>query len=94
MSRSRFYDQVARATGESSHTLRRLGFSVLRLEVPLAPPPLAERLCLSCPGCGHDVPLAGPGQALPELAECERCDIAYPYFDDEVFLPETEDVCV
>ena len=33
MPRSRFYDEVARATGESSRTLRSLGFSVLRLEV-------------------------------------------------------------
>jgi hypothetical protein len=88
MSRNRLQSLVARATGESHHTIRQRGFSLLRLEVPLAPP--EPRLCLSCPGCGAEVPLMSEGGQLPEWAECDRCDIAYPFEEREVFLPDGE----
>ena len=87
MSRSRLNSLVARATGESLSTIRSRGFSVLELEVPV--PDVADSLCLSCPGCGTDVPLpAASDGTLPEWAECDQCDIAYPYHHDEVFLPD------
>jgi len=88
MSRNRLQSLVARATGESHRTIRQRGFSLLRLEVPLAVP--VPQLCLSCPGCGADVPLTALEGELPEWAECERCDIAYPFEEYEVFLPEDE----
>lgn len=88
MSRNRLQSLVARATGESNHTIRQRGFSLLRLDVPVAPP--ASRLCLSCPGCGNDVPLTSQEGQLPEWAECDRCDIAYPFEECEVFLPDDE----
>ena len=86
MSRHRLHSQIARATGESLRTIRAQGFSLLRLAVPIRQP--AARLCLACPGCGSDVPLIADAGALPEWAECEQCDIAYPYDAEEVFLPD------
>lgn len=88
MSRSHLHSQIARATGESLRTVAQRGFSVLRLEVPLRP---ATKLRLSCPGCGNEVAIAtaAPGK-LPEWAECDRCDIAFPYDDRELFLPDEE----
>lgn len=88
MAHHRFYERVARATGESLRTVRALGFSLLTLDVPLAQ--TAPRLCLACPGCGSDVQLSDDDGALPEWAECAQCDIAYPFRDEEVFLPEAE----
>ena len=77
---------VATRTGESVRTIRQHGFSLLRLNVSVPQP--AARLCLACPGCGSDVPLSADAGALPEWAECEQCDIAYPFDDEEVFLPD------
>ena len=88
MSRHRLHAQIAPATGESRRTIRAQGFSLLTLAVPIPAPP--DRLCLACPGCGSDVPLSADAGALPEWAECEVCDIAYPYDDEEVFLPDAE----
>ena len=88
MPRSRFHADVARATGESVHTVLRRGFSVLRLEVPLKPAP---QLCLACPGCGSEVAVeVTMGGIRPDWAECDACDIAYPYDDQELFLPDEE----
>ena len=88
MSRQQFQRAVARATGESVTTIRSLGFSVLEVDVPVAN--VANCLCLSCPTCGRDVPLSSEEDTLPEMAECAHCDIAYPYDDEEVFLPDEE----
>ena len=79
---------VAARVGESVRTIRPHGFSLLRLNVSVPQP--AARLCLACPGCGSDVPLSGNEGELPEWAECAQCDIAYPYRDEEVFLPDAE----
>jgi hypothetical protein len=83
---------VARATGESVTTIRSRGFSVLALDVPVAE--VADVLYLSCPGCGREVPLSSTDDTLPDWAECADCDIAYPYADEEVFLPEGDFACV
>ncbi len=88
MSRHQLHAQIARATGESLRTIREQGFSLLKLVVPLPDPP--AQLCLACPGCGSDVPLSAAEGELPEWAECAQCDIAYPYDDAEVFLPDAE----
>ena len=92
MTSQQFQRAVARATGESVTTIRSLGFSVLEVDVPVTE--VADCLCLSCPGCGRDVPLSLEDNTLPDLAECEHCDIAYPYHDEEVFLPEEDFACV
>ena len=88
MSRNRLHAQIARVTGESLRTIRSQGFSLLTLAIPIAQP--TPRLCLACPGCGSDIPLSADEGKLPEWAECAQCDIAYPYADEEVFLPDAE----
>ncbi|HEY4261967.1 MAG TPA: hypothetical protein VGM98_17480 [Schlesneria sp.] len=88
MPRSLLNSLVANATGESSRTIRQRGFSLLRLDVTIATP--APHLCLSCPGCGADVQLTSNRGNLPEWAECDQCDIAYPYEEHEVFLPDRD----
>jgi hypothetical protein len=88
---SAFNRSIAHATGESLSTIRSRGFSVLELDIPRV---AAGRLCISCPGCGHDVSLARQDVEPTEWAECEQCDIAYPYDDEEVFLPDDELVAV
>ena len=43
-------------------------------------------LFLNCPGCGQAVLLTRETfSELPELAECDICDAAYPYALDEVY---------
>ncbi len=86
MTTHQFQRALAAATGESLRTIRSRGFSPLALDVPVAE--VGDSLCLACPGCGRDVPLTSGEDSLPEWAECPECDIAYPYDDDEVFLPD------
>lgn len=81
-----FHDQIANATGETLQTIRQRGFGLLRLDVPIDPP---ETLCLSCPGCGSQVELKPTESgSRPDWAECPVCDIAYPYDEEEIFLPD------
>ncbi len=91
MTTQQFQREVARATGESLATVRSHGFSVLKVDIPRSE--VADCLCLTCPGCGNDLVLCSNGDALPDWAECEPCDIACPYEDDEVFLPDEEFAC-
>ena len=82
MRQSELERAVARQTGETRQTIRQRGFSLLDdVEFP------ADHvgLTLDCPGCGAVVPLSvGPSSTLPELAECGRCDAAYPYTAQEL----------
>jgi hypothetical protein len=81
MTRSELERAVARATGDSRHTIARQGFSLL---APL--PDEDPRYCLDCPGCGAEIVLASGGALrLPEFAECARCDVAYPYQPHEIY---------
>jgi hypothetical protein len=77
---------VARRTGESLATIRRLGFGPL-VAGPDAPDlePEDLQLALDCPFCGHPVALAsGPG-GPPPLAGCDRCDVEFGYDPSEVY---------
>ncbi len=80
---------VAQSTGESRSTIRHRGFSRCRI----APRSLRRTTSLAvgliCPGCGEELPLLQqPGDELPELAECARCDACYPYDDEELQVLE------
>jgi hypothetical protein len=78
---------LALATGESPGTIRNRGFSLLTPDQPEIDE--EQRLYLDCPGCGSQVRLAEHGLlSLPELAECSRCDVAYPYQYEELYTPE------
>lgn len=75
---------VARTTGESCSTIRQRGFTRLRVH-PQHSQHGSLAIGLICPGCGEPLPLLQqPGDELPELAECLRCDAFYPYDNDEL----------
>jgi hypothetical protein len=88
MNRSALERAVARATGESRRTIRRFGFSLLPEDT--ATEDIAQ-LGLDCPGCGAEIALPTQGSDFPEFAECPRCDAAYPYHADELFVAECSD---
>lgn len=91
MNRSTLERAVARATGESRRTIRRFGFSLVPDEPPTT---AATHLGLDCPGCGAGIALLNTEFELPEYAECARCDAAYPYKPDELYLQERSDAAI
>ena len=72
---------VASATGESRHTIRSYGFSLLPEQPESEDDPL---LPFDCPGCGATLDAAGGGNAPSSFVECPRCDALYPVALDEV----------
>ena len=85
MTQSELCRAVSNATGETCRTIRARGFSLVELEP--APTEQPQDLALECPGCGAEVPLAGRYDELPELAECARCDAAFPFAISELQWP-------
>jgi hypothetical protein len=84
MTRTRVNHLVAARTGESLAVIRRLGFQLLA--EPREEPTQELRLALSCPFCRR--PVAYPGRSRDgsaALAECEGCDIYFPFEDRDVF---------
>ena len=79
---------VAAATGETTSTIRRLGFG------PAAPPPADPgdlALVLDCPFCGRPVAYPGRGKGgAPAMAECGRCDVYFDFADREVYVAARE----
>jgi hypothetical protein len=70
---------VARRTGESLRTVRRLGFGP---EVGLDPEDLA--LAVACPFCGRACRLAPGPDGPPAMAECDPCDVYFDYRPGDV----------
>jgi hypothetical protein len=84
MTRTQVNHLVAARTGESLAVIRRLGFQ-LQAE-PREEPARELRLALTCPFCRR--PVAYPGRSRDgsaALAECEGCDVYFPFEDSEVF---------
>ncbi len=86
MNRSALERAVARATGESRRTIRNFGFSLVPDEAPAA---AMTQLGLDCPGCGAGIALQNTDSKLPEYVECARCDAAFPYSHDKLYLAES-----
>lgn len=75
--------QVARATGECLRTILDRGFSVFSIEDDRDQD--ETLLTLECPFCGRRILLSTDGpEGLPELAECDGCDLVFDYQADEV----------
>jgi hypothetical protein len=75
---------VARRTGESLRTIRRLGFHA-QAGPPGDPEPEDLHLRVDCPFCGGSSPLRpGPG-SLPALGECDACDVDFDFDPAEVY---------
>jgi hypothetical protein len=76
---------IAACTGESLSVIRRLGFQI----EPQSRGELAtEELCLvvHCPFCHGAVPYPGRSRdGSNPMAECERCDVYFPFRDQDVF---------
>ena len=85
MTQSELCRAVSNVTGETCGTIRARGFSLVELEPDV--PERPQELSLECPGCGAEVSLAGRYDQLPELAECVRCDAAFPFAISELQLP-------
>ena len=73
---------VARSTGESLGTVRRLGFGPTACS-GLEPEDLA--LAVDCPFCGRACGLASDAGGLPAMAECDPCDLYFDFRADEVY---------
>ena len=79
---------VSTATSESVSTIKSIGFSLVE-DPPEHEPADQQILVLDCPFCGTTVLLSASGpEALPEFAECRRCDVVYDYSSDEVYVAE------
>jgi len=76
MSHHQLVSAVARSTGESPRTIRRLGFGLLAGPPP-APRPGGPHLAVDCPRCSARCPLP-PGAGGPHATgECDGCDILF-----------------
>ena len=78
---------IARSTGESLRTVRRLGFAPENPHV-LDPDSEELALCLKCPFCRRQIVLvtsATEPRTLPVVAECDPCDVYFDYRLDEIY---------
>ncbi len=87
MTQAQLDRSIAGVTGESTRTIRRLGFG-LQPARPRDPGPEDLRLVVDCPFCGRSV--AYPGRVRdgsPALAECAdpRCDVYFDFAESEVY---------
>jgi len=75
---------IARSTGESLRTIRRVGFGLIRRsQNDLEPEDL--QLKIDCPFCGHSCSLPSSDVGLPQLAECDPCDLDFDYLPGDVY---------
>jgi len=81
--------EVASVTGESLKTIRTRGFGLVsENSKDLEPEDL--QLQLTCPFCGEHVPYRGSSSdGSAPLAECEGCDLEFPFEPDEVYAAST-----
>ncbi len=87
MTQAQLDRSVAHQTGESTRTIRRLGFG-LQPAGPRDPGPEDLRLVVDCPFCGRTVPYPGRVRdGSPALAEClsPTCDVYFDFAETEVY---------
>ena len=85
MTQAELNSQVARITGEPLSTILQLGFNIESEQYGDLEPE-EVKLVLDCPFCGHPVPYPGcTGDGSEILAECDRCDIYFPFEISEVY---------
>jgi hypothetical protein len=91
MTQTQLLYSVASATGESLRTVRALGFGLAARDMShLDPEDL--RLVVDCPFCRTPAPYPGRGgDGAPPMAECLRCDVDFPFDDDEIYAAGTID---
>ena len=79
---------IARSTGDSLRTVRRLGFGPGVGSLDLEPEDL--RLAVDCPFCGRPCALPADRFGTTPMAECETCDIDFDYRPHEVYTVSVE----
>jgi hypothetical protein len=81
--------EVASVTGESLQTIRTRGFGLVSENLDdLEPEDL--QLQLTCPFCRAQVPYPGGScDGSTPLAECDHCDLEFPFKLDEVHAAST-----
>ena len=87
MTQHQLHRAVARSTGESLRTVRRLGFAPEPTRVP-EPDPEDLALVMNCPFCRRRIVLVAPGSTsreLPVVGECDPCDVYFDYRLDEIY---------
>jgi hypothetical protein len=85
MTRNQVSHLVAARMGESLSVIRRLGF---QLKSEPREEPDDDEICLvvHCPFCRGAVPYPGRSRdGSATLAECEGCDVYFPFPDQDVF---------
>jgi hypothetical protein len=90
MTQAQLVRSVAKVTGDSLATVKRLGFSVLSPRSSNSEP---GDLCLAldCPFCGRPVPYPGPARdGALLLAACLRCDVYFDFDVDEVYASRSQ----
>jgi hypothetical protein len=84
---------IARITGDSLATIKRLGFVQKRRRLSASPDTDDPLAVIDCPCCGGTVVLAwNRTDPLPEFADCRRCETVFPYSDTEVYEADLEAV--
>jgi hypothetical protein len=87
MTQAQLEHAVAGRTGESRHTIHRLGFGLQPDVSNLESEDL--RLVVDCPFCGRPVEYPGlVSKGTPALAECSnpRCDVYFDFAIDDVYV--------
>jgi hypothetical protein len=76
---------VARTTGESLASVRRLGFGILP-GPPVAMGPEDLDLAVDCPRCGACRRLPCDRHGTAAMAECVPCDLLFDYRPEDVYV--------
>ena len=88
MTQAQLDRSIAGVTGESPHTIHRLGFGLEPIKQTDRQPE-EIRLVVDCPFCGRPVPYPGTVRdGSPALAECTepRCDVYFDYAFTDVYV--------
>ena len=93
MSCPRIHAAVARATGDSLRSINRIGFSHMPDHVRDEVSPGDPLTVIDCPCCGGTVVLSWDrAEALPEFADCRRCETIIDYHPWEVYRMRLDDI--
>ncbi len=91
MSPTLLHRAVARNTGDDEDIIARRGFSLTELRPEPPAPELSLSVC--CPGCCRELSVSedniGPDPDDEFWTDCPRCDAAFPFHPDELFVVET-----
>ena len=80
MRASQLVQAVARSTGDSLRTVRRLGFGS-----PIALDPEDVALVVDCPFCRKPCPVPTMRRGETPMGECDPCDVYFDFDPAEIY---------